>query len=140
MAVKYVETQMFGATWGLNTLATTQGKPVLFWLMHLLAESAGHVGGGLRNGGAELSEAAFANALRAITSKLDATGEIHTKTVLEGLTRNKEQIDQDLYFGGNWGEWIALVYWAMEVNFKSFFVANPLASLLAKVLRPAPSP
>ena len=71
-------------------------------------------------------------AVAAMTARLAEPRTIDTiKTLLSGLTKNKQTIDFDQEFAQEYGTLSELVWFALEVNFSSFLSGNPFIEGLA---------
>ncbi len=134
-----------GATWELNNLDADRGVEILTKLIALMGEPLGHVGMGAAmaksqadaDGADEklrtLLRGSVATALGTLLTNIGKVGALSViKVLLDGLHRDQKPVDFKTYFASNYGELVRLVGWSLEINFASFFDANPLFDALTK--------
>lgn len=146
MTVQYKTKTINGQVYGINTLPSglstgdAKGLHVLTWVLSLIGEPIGRIGPDAFAGGG-VSRDGIVRAVAAVMTKLaDPATVKNVGILLSGLDVGGKKVDLDLHFAANYGELAAVVTWALEENFSSFFDGNPLLSALERVGPRAPNP
>jgi hypothetical protein len=164
MVVLARKTSLAGSRWELNVLGSEDSVRVWTWLFDLVGEAGARIGvaGAISAAQAAIAEGkvkdkdgkGFNLTPELILKALGAHGSeaiplalrVFSKTLAEERTiamlrtlfatlhENDRPIDYDSCFAGRIEVQFAVAWWALQENYRNFFVANPILRLISSAL------